>query len=129
VEFICQARRAALTKAGIDVVTGSSDLAGGRVLSTDFTSDWCVIAQPESDGFFDADDLPGWDTWFHCSRKGRSEFQVFCWVPPQLAQMAENGIEVLPIPCLRWVDGPDEWRSAARRPWWSRWLGASDGFV
>ncbi|HEY0021395.1 MAG TPA: hypothetical protein VGB24_00735 [Longimicrobium sp.] len=129
VEFICQRRREALAQGGIHVAPESSDLAGGRVLSTDFTSDWCVIAQPESNGFFDADDLPGWDTWFHCARVGRSEFQVYCWVPPQLLEMAHNGIEVLPIPCLRWVDDPGEWRSAARRPWWARWLGASGGFV
>jgi hypothetical protein len=56
-------------------------------------------AEYSSNGFFDCDNTPPWDTWFHFSN-GR----LFAWVPGVLIPLAQNGIDVNPENCIQWAD-------------------------
>jgi hypothetical protein len=74
-------------------------LAGGRLLL--YSPDENLFdgaAQYSSKGFFDADNVPPWDTWicFH-------ERQLVSWVPPQLLQLAAHGVDVNPEQCIVWA--------------------------
>jgi hypothetical protein len=50
-----------------------------------------------SDGFFDVDNVPAWDTWLFFG--GRT---LISWVPQQLIPMVQAGIDVNPEGCIRW---------------------------
>jgi hypothetical protein len=56
-------------------------------------------ARVASEGFFDDDNLPPWDTWVAFSRG-----ILLSWVPPQLIPLAQVGIDVNPEVCIRWMD-------------------------
>src|SRR5262245_51629239 len=64
VEFVCEARRRELVRKSIPVVPVGPDLTGGRILFTTVDTDSCEAATNPSNGYYDLDDLPGWDTWF-----------------------------------------------------------------
>lgn len=55
-------------------------------------------AEYASNGFFDADNTPPWDTWFHYSGG-----KLFAWVPEVLIPLAHKGIEVNPEECIQWA--------------------------
>ena len=55
-------------------------------------------AMVASNGFFDVDNIPPWDTWV-CF-VGR---YLVSWVPPQLLELANSGIEVNPEGCILWA--------------------------
>jgi hypothetical protein len=50
-----------------------------------------------SEGFFDVDNVPAWDTWLFFD--GRT---LISWVPPQLIPIVQAGIDVNPEGCIRW---------------------------
>jgi hypothetical protein len=52
-----------------------------------------------SDGFFDVDNVPAWDTWLYFD--GHT---LLSWVPPQLISKIQLGIEVNPESCIRWAE-------------------------
>jgi len=52
-----------------------------------------------SDGFFDVDNVPAWDTWLYFD--GHT---LVSWVPPQLISKVQLGIDVNPESCIRWDD-------------------------
>lgn len=108
VDFVCQARRQELDRLGIDVKPVEPDLAGGRILYTTIDTDSCAVATPESNGYYDLDDLPGWDTWFHHRDTGRHSGSIYCWAPPQLVDLAHNGMEVMPFEVVRWIESLNE---------------------
>jgi len=56
-------------------------------------------AAVSSQGFFDVEDAPPWDTWFVYS--GGS---IFCWVPNSLVKKAQAGIDANPVDCIHWCD-------------------------
>ncbi len=106
VEYVCMQRRNRLRQLGITAHAQCGrrpGLAGGRVLVTDFQTDWCVAAEPESDGFYDSNDVPGWDTWFHCEPAPESSGLLYCYVPQQLVELADRGMWAIPVQCVRWV--------------------------
>ena len=107
VEYVGTRRRARLRQLGTGgrKYTGERkpNLAGGRVLVTDFQTDLCVAAEPESNGFYDANDVPGWDTWFHCEPAPDTSGLLYCYVPQQLVQLADRGMLAIPVQCVRWV--------------------------
>ena len=51
-----------------------------------------------SKGFFDVDNVPPWDTWvaFH-------DQYVISWVPPQLVELANAGVDANPEQCILWA--------------------------
>lgn len=56
-------------------------------------------ATVQSEGFFDVDNVPAWDTWVYFD--GRT---LLSWVPPQLISKVQSGVDVNPEGCIRWVD-------------------------
>lgn len=70
-------------------------------------------AEAESEGFFDTDNAPPWDTWVACfedrqlgdssDEKGPGPY-VVAWVPEPLVAAANAGIEVNPEACIVWLD-------------------------
>lgn len=74
--------------------------AGGRLLSycpTESVSDGA--SQHTTRGFFDVDDVPPWDTWVAFSGS-----TLLSWVPPQLVDLVEKGINANPVQCIQWLD-------------------------
>ncbi|MGE0551120.1 MAG: hypothetical protein AB7R00_28930 [Kofleriaceae bacterium] len=73
----------------------------------------CGAAEQESDGFFDVENTPPWDTWValgvdHNVTKS-SPYRVYLvsWVPPELIELADAGIRANPEGCLRWLEDVD----------------------
>jgi uncharacterized protein (TIGR02996 family) len=98
----------------------ATSLAGGRLLI--FHPDATLLdgaAQAESDGFFDEDNVPGWDTWvMFAGKEPPSESYgacVVCWIPPHLLRLVERGITVNPEECIRWAtDVDNDWTRKLR---------------
>ena len=110
VEHVCQARRRELARLGIPVAPVGRDMAGGRVLLTTLDTDSCVAATEPSNGFYDIDDLPGWDTWFWHRPTDQPWGAIYCWVPARLIQLASNGMDVIPVLCVKWAESrPQQW--------------------
>lgn len=81
---------------------GSSlaNVDGGKLLlftPQDSLSDGAATVA--SNGFFDVDNVPAWDTWLYFD--GRT---LVSWVPPQLISKVQLGIDVNPEGCIRWAD-------------------------
>lgn len=104
VDYVCAGRRRALERLGIPVAPTGSNLAGGRILYTTMDTDSCQCATGPSNGYFDLDDLPGWDTWFHHRDTGQLGGLIYCWVPPPLVELADRGL--LTLPCLNVLWSP-----------------------
>ena len=99
-----------MARLGISVVPVVPDLAGGRILLTTLDTDSCEASTDPSNGFYDLDDLPGWDTWFFHGHTDRPWGAIFCWVPNQLVELAQMGMNVIPTKCVVWaspLDIPD----------------------
>lgn len=100
VETLCDARATLLREAAAAVSSAAVDLAGGRLLRYDYD---CNVkdgaAAYDSKGFFDDESAPPWDTWV--CYYGES---VIAYVPRILCGLAQRGIEVDPVECIRWAD-------------------------
>ncbi len=55
-------------------------------------------ARYSSKGFFDIDNVPPWDTWV-----AFQEQYVIGWVPPQLIELANAGVDANPEQCILWA--------------------------
>lgn len=72
-------------------------------------------AEVETGGFFDEDNTPPWDTWVsyveeHPQRPDawtRLDSYLVCWIPAELADLADRAISVNPEGCLLWADEAD----------------------
>jgi hypothetical protein len=104
---VCEARCRELASLGIAVPPVGPDLAGGRILRTTIDTDSCWAATEISNGYYDLDDLPGWDTWFHHAATDRPWGAIYCWVPASLIELAEAGMEMMPFQCVEWADLPE----------------------
>ena len=66
----------------------------------------------ESKGFFDACNVPPWDTWVAYLPSNREHHNVvLCWVPACFHEVVGVGIDVNPERCIYWardLQGP--WR-------------------
>jgi len=92
------------------VVVRRSELVRGQDYVVDGSEGKLLLYAPEenladgaakyvSNGFFDVDNVPPWDTWMAFSHG-----ILLSWVPPQLIGLAQNGIDVNPECCVRWLD-------------------------
>ncbi len=92
------------------VVVRRSELVRGQDYFVDGSEGKLLLYAPEenladgaakhaSNGFFDVDNVPPWDTWVVFSHG-----ILLSWVPPQLIGLAQSGIEVNPECCVRWLD-------------------------
>jgi hypothetical protein len=56
-------------------------------------------AKYRSNGFFDVNNVPPWDTWVDFSER-----TLVSRVPPVLVEAAQQGIDANPEACIRWAD-------------------------
>lgn len=67
-------------------------------------------AEVESEGFFDINNAPPWDTWLamveDVGRRERNPY-LLAWVPGELIHVAQRGIDVNPEECILWLDNCD----------------------
>jgi len=92
----------------------AEDLAGGRLLGYDPDANLCDgAAETRSNGFFDVDNMPPWDTWvcYACELDEQPwryfESYLISWVPPTFLALAEQGIWFNPEECIVWADELD----------------------
>jgi hypothetical protein len=52
-----------------------------------------------SNGFFDPNDCPPWDSWLQYSNR-----TLISWVPEVLFPLAQAGIDANPVDCIQWAD-------------------------
>jgi hypothetical protein len=64
-------------------------------------------AELETEGFFDIDNAPPWDTWVGLFRDGSADRflaeYLVCWVPAGLVALVQRGIDVNPEECIVWL--------------------------
>jgi len=84
------------------------DLSGGRLLV--YFPDvnlFCGASEDETNGFFDVDNVPAWDTWIAYFEDGRSNDcyanYLISWIPPQFVELVSKGIYVNPEECIVWL--------------------------
>ena len=99
----------------------ATDLCGGRLLAY-FPDESLAggVAQMESEGFFDADNIPPYDTWVWMVRNvrafdyrdgGQGELEanyLVAWVPPDFVAVASAGVDANPQECILWLDTLDD---------------------
>ena len=107
-DYVCEARRRELARLAIAVIPVRSDLAGGRILFTTIDTDSCEAATGPSNGYYDLDDLPGWDTWFYRRATDRPWGAIYCWVPAHLVELARTGMDVIPVMSVEWAQSLEE---------------------
>ena len=92
------------------VVVTRSDLLDGQGLFYDANVGRLLVYAPDenladgaaqhtSQGFFDGDNVPPWDTWVTFSHG-----ILVSWVPPKFVGIAQSGIDVNPEYCIWWMD-------------------------
>src|SRR4051794_4218671 len=108
VDFVCAARRRALECLEVPVLPVGLSLAGGRILYTTIDTDSCECATGPSNGYFDLDDLPGWDAWFNHRQTDRPWGAIYCWVPGHLVELARSGMDVIPVMSVEWAQSLEE---------------------
>ena len=93
-------RRAAILQSEARVpINPGSELKAGRLLlfaPSETLSDGA--ARYASKGFFDDDNVPAWDTWI-----AYLENYVVSWVPPQLIELVNDGVDANPERCILWA--------------------------
>tara|TARA_R110002072_G_scaffold260998_1_gene419589 strand:- start:992 stop:1786 length:795 start_codon:yes stop_codon:yes gene_type:complete len=109
VEGLRQRRALLLRESGWVEGASASALPEGRLLI--FYPDGTLTdgaAAAASYGFFNDGNVPPWDTWVTAvtglSNDISFDFGLVCWIPPRLVPHAEDGIEVNPEECIRWLD-------------------------
>jgi hypothetical protein len=97
--------------------------AGRLLLFIPGESVWDEVEACETEGFFDGDGSPPWDTWVDCfelpSASSGSVWghrYVVSWIPRTLTSLAQRGVAVTCVDALRWVTAAD----AVCRPGLSR---------
>jgi hypothetical protein len=48
--------------------------------------------------------LPGWDTWFWHRPTDRPWGAIYCWVPAQLLELAQRGMDLIPVLSVEWAE-------------------------
>jgi len=121
VSSVSTGRRHRLWSAGKRNLSPATDLCEGRLVAY-FPGDnlSCGVAEVESQGFFDTDNIPPYDTWLWIVRNlrtrdyadgTRSEVEanyLVAWVPPDFIELASGGIAVIPEQCIEWLDTRDD---------------------
>jgi hypothetical protein len=90
---------------GENIPLGShKDLQGGKLLA--YFPDESVIdgaSEVASKGFFDAMEVPPWDTWVGFFREYKREF-IVSYVPMGFIEFAQAGIDVNCVECIQWLE-------------------------
>ena len=90
--------------------TLTTGLGGGRLLiyfpNTDLA---CGAAEQETDGFFDINNVPPWDTWVAYIHDDQPNIDYFdteyliAWIPAEFVDLASVGIDINPEQCIQWL--------------------------
>jgi hypothetical protein len=124
VSSVAWERRDRLREIGLGGQEPAKDLCGGRLLA--FDADGTLsdgVANSESNGFFDDDNVPPYDTWLWfvydeayrrrmagtetSERLPAFETYLVAWVPPIFVELADHGIAINPEECIMWLDELD----------------------
>ncbi|WFU20342.1 hypothetical protein [Bradyrhizobium sp. CB3481] len=118
---VCLERSRRLSVSGRRNLSPVADLCGGRLLAY-FPDDnlCCGTAEAESQGFFDVDNIPPYDTWVWMVQNVRTfayadgvhgemdANYLVAWVPSDFIQLAGAGLAVNPEACILWLDTLDD---------------------
>lgn len=103
VNSLANRREQLLSEEGVDLRKDSQHLSEGRLLL--FDPDGTLndgAAESESEGYFDIDNVPAWDTWVILFNS-----YLVAWVPPQWVERVSGGNCVNPEECIRWASDVD----------------------
>jgi hypothetical protein len=120
VSSVVQSRSLQLRSSGRRPLPAATTLCGGRLLAY-FPQDnlACGTAEAESEGFFDVNNVPPFDTWVWLAQTVRTEeyadgtrgdvemHYLVAWVPPDFIELATRGLAVNPEHCILWLDTLD----------------------
>jgi hypothetical protein len=89
-------------------VTRASDLGSGRLLVYFPDAELSDgAAEAETNGFFDVENAPPWDTWVALFQDDPSDLSygtyLVSWVPGELVESVSRGIWVNPEECIVWL--------------------------
>jgi len=65
---------------------------------------FCGAAEDETEGFFDIDNVPPWDTWVAYFTASKMNSCLISWIPPQFVELVSRGIYVNPEECIVWLE-------------------------
>ena len=100
VETVCEVRARRLNELGACPEPEKLSLSGGKILRYCYEdNDASGAAKYDSKGFYDVEGAPPWDIWVCYHEK-----YVVCFVPRILCGLAQRGIEVDPVECIKWAD-------------------------
>jgi hypothetical protein len=98
VSAVVSNRRKRLNEANTKITRPSSAGAGKLLYYWPHENLACGAAEYSSNGFFDVDNVPPWDTWV--SFNGSI---LISWVPAILIPLAQAGIDANPEECISWA--------------------------
>ena len=114
---VCSKRSRLLWSSGKRNLAPATDLGGGRLLAYFPDNNLaCGVAEVESQGFFDTNNIPPYDAWVWMVQNVRSfayadvakgEMEVnylVAWAPPDFIALASGGVDVNPEGCILWLD-------------------------
>lgn len=118
---VCLERSRRLSSSGKRHLSSVTGLCGGQLLAY-FPGDNLAdgVAEVESHGFFDVDNIPPYDTWVWMVRnirrfeyadheQGETEANyLVAWVPPDFMPLASRGVDSNPEGCILWLDTLDD---------------------
>jgi hypothetical protein len=121
VDDVCISRSFCLRESRQSALPAVTGLGGGRLIAyfPSFNLD-DGVAETESQGFFDVNNIPPYDTWVwmvqcvsreeyadHRTSEMETNYLV-AWVPPDFIELADAGIRANPESCIRWTEELDD---------------------
>lgn len=90
----------------------SKNLAGGKLIVYFPNMNLaCGVSQDITEGFFDHNNVPPWDTWisyFNDSSKHINEASyLVSWIPPVFIDSVDKAINAIPEECVLWLEDSD----------------------
>jgi hypothetical protein len=98
VSSVVEARRSLLTRSGLEIYSPSTNDEGRLLFYWPYENLADGASEYSSNGFFDVNDAPPWDTWISFDAK-----RLVSWVPSVLVPLAQAGIDANAAECIRWA--------------------------
>ena len=93
------AKRSELLSKAFPEIEASAQTEGRLLLFVPCETLMDGAAKYSSNGFFDVNNVPPWDTWVSFSDR-----TLVSWVPPVLVETGQRGIDANPEACISWID-------------------------
>jgi hypothetical protein len=99
VQSLVMLRRALLSGKSID------DPRGRLLVCQMNESIWTGESAAATQGFFDVEDRPAWDTWVYSVPRSPEDLDatLISWVPSDIVGLVGRGIEANPYACIFWL--------------------------